>query len=207
MARVRRSRKRPLATPVNRRDFVFNAAKLTAAAAAAGPFFMATKQAAAAELASTSATAGDPIAVSAVSAAKQYSGQKISALYEAGLQALDPKSFSGPLFEKLTGVKTAVVEAPFPTAYTKSIAEHLSKSGAFDVIDAVPGWVPDLADRGVIAPLDEWVSKYKAQVHVRRHPPALPCDAQAQGQDVGVFRRRRHVHPLLPQGHLRGRRS
>ena len=29
----------PLATPLNRRDLVWNAAKLTAAAAAAGPFF------------------------------------------------------------------------------------------------------------------------------------------------------------------------
>ena len=177
----------PFATPVNRRDLVFNAAKLTAAAAAAGPFFMATKQAAAAELASTSATAGDPIAVSAVTAAKQFSGQKISALYEAGLQALDPKSFSGPLFEKLTGVKTAVVEAPFPTAYTKSIAEHLSKSGAFDVIDATPAWVPDLADRGVIAPLDEWVSKYKAQSTFADIHPLYRAMPKHKGKTWGFF--------------------
>ena len=69
----------PFATPVNRRDFVFNAAKLTAAAAAAGPFFMAAKQAAAAELASTSAAAGDPIAVSAVIARPRSSAARRSA--------------------------------------------------------------------------------------------------------------------------------
>ena len=122
-----------------------------------------------------------------MTAAKQYSGQTINALYEAGLQALDPKSFSGPLFEKLTGVKTSVVEAPFPTAYTKSIAEHLSKSGAFDVIDATPAWVPDLADRGVIAPLDEWVTKYKAQSTFADIHPLYRAMPKHNGKTWGFF--------------------
>ena len=30
--------------------------------------------------------------------------------YEAGLQALDPRNFSGPMWEQLTGIKTNVVE-------------------------------------------------------------------------------------------------
>jgi len=59
--------------PVGRKDFLFDGAKLVAAAAAAGPFFMAGEQAAAAIQASTStdATVADPIAKSAVDAAKK----------------------------------------------------------------------------------------------------------------------------------------
>ena len=149
--------------PLDRRDLILNTAKITAAAAAAGPFFMAASQAKAAEKASTSATAGDKIASGAVSAAKKFKGDTLTVTSEAGLQALDPKNFSGPLWEKLTGVKTEVVEAPFSDLYTKAVAEHIAKSGAFDVMDVSPAWIPDFADRGVIMPIDGMVNKYKAQ--------------------------------------------
>jgi len=176
-----------LGSTVDRRGFFLNAAKLTAAAAASGPFFMAAGQAAAAERASTSATAADPIAASAVTAAKAYKGKTVTTLYEAGLQALDPKNFSGPLFEKLTGVKTSVVEAPFPTGYSKSLAEHLAGSGAYDVIDAVPAWIGDLADRGVIAPIDDYVKKYKAQATFNDIHPLYRPLAQHKGKTYGFF--------------------
>ena len=125
-------------TLIDRRGLFLNAGKLAAAAAAAGPFFMASEQAAAAEYASTRAAAGDPIAKGAVDAAKKYKGEELTVLYEAQLQALDPKNFSGPLWEKLTGVKINVVEAPFPQGFTKAVSEHIAKSGAFDVIDSTP---------------------------------------------------------------------
>ena len=65
----------------NRRDFLLNTAKVTAAAAAAGPFYMAAKQAKAAELASLG---GDPIATTAASAAnKNFHGVGINRIAEA----------------------------------------------------------------------------------------------------------------------------
>ena len=82
--------------PTGRKDFMIDAAKLLAAAAAAGPFFMAASQAEAAIEASTSATAGDPIAVSAVNAAKQYAGITLTKTNESGLQALDDRTSPGP---------------------------------------------------------------------------------------------------------------
>jgi multiple sugar transport system substrate-binding protein len=173
--------------PLDRRDLLFNAAKITAAAAAAGPFFMAAAQAKAAEVASTSAKAGDPIAVAAVNAAKKYKGQTITMTYEAGLQPLDPKNFSGPLFEKLTGVKSEVVEAPFADLYTKAIAEHIAKSGAFDVLDVSPAWIPDFADRGVIAPIDSFVSKYKAQSTFADLHPLYRALSKHKGKTWGFF--------------------
>ena len=51
-----------------RKDFLLNSAKLMAAASAAGPFFLAAEQAAAARKASLG---GDPIATTAISAAKK----------------------------------------------------------------------------------------------------------------------------------------
>jgi multiple sugar transport system substrate-binding protein len=174
-------------TPLDRRELLFNAAKITAAAAAAGPFFMSAAQAKAAEVASTSSTAGDPIAVSAISAAKKYSGQTLTLTYEAGLQALEPKNFSGPLFEKLTGVKSQVVEAPFADLYTKAVAEHIAKSGAFDVLDVSPAWIPDFADRGVIAPIDGWVSKYKAKSTFADLHPLYRALSKHKGKTWGFF--------------------
>ena len=48
----------------------------------------------------------------AVDAAKKYAGVTLTIEYQAGLQAQDPINFSGPLWEKLTGIKIKVVEVP-----------------------------------------------------------------------------------------------
>ena len=111
--------------PTGRKDFLFDSAKLLAAAAAAGPFFLAAEQAKAAIEASTG-QAGDPIAMSAVNAAKQYKGVTLTKTNESGLQALDDKNFTGPLWERLTGIKVKVIESPFPQLYSKAIAEHIA---------------------------------------------------------------------------------
>lgn len=174
-------------TRLDRRALFLNAARLTAAAAAAGPFFMAAEQARAAERASTSALAGDPIATTAVNAAKRFSGKTITMTYEAGLQALDPKNFSGPLWEKLTGVKSSVVEAPFAQLYSKAIAENIAKSGAFDVLDVSPAWIPDFANRGVIASIDPFVRKYKAQATFKDLHPLYRALSKHKGKTWGFF--------------------
>jgi multiple sugar transport system substrate-binding protein len=74
--------------------------------------------------------------------------------YEAGLQALEPKNFSGPLWLALTGINFNVVELPHPDQYSKPIAEHIANSGAYDVLDIEPAWIPALANGGVILPID-----------------------------------------------------
>lgn len=173
-------------TPLDRRDLILNTAKITAAAAAAGPFFMAAEQAKAAEAASTSMQA-DKIATSAVNAAKASSGKTLTITAEAGLQALDPKNFSAPLWEKLTGVKSEVVEAPFADLYSKAVAEHIAKSGAFDVLDVSPAWIPDFADRGVIIPIDSLVNKFKAQSTFADLHPLYRALARYKNKTWGFF--------------------
>lgn len=117
------------------------------------------KAQAAAMKASTEGPA-DGSAYRAVQAAKQHSGATLNMTYEAGLQALDPRNFSGPMWEELTGIKSNVVELSHPDQYSKPIAEHIAASGAYDVLDIEPAWTPSLADGGVIAPLDDFIEKY-----------------------------------------------
>src|SRR5205823_2078892 len=116
-----------------RKDFLFNTGKLMAAAAAAGPFYLAAEQAAAATKASLG---GDPIATTAISAAKKnFAGASLTRISETGPQSLEPLNFSGPLWKNLVGGQVNVVQQNFGAIRTKIIAEHIAKSGALHVLD------------------------------------------------------------------------
>ena len=170
-----------------RRDFLVKSG-LAAAAAAAAPTWLKTEQAAAAVEASTGrAAVRDPIASGAVSAAKQFKGITLGRINEAGPQALDDKNFSGPLWEKLTGIKTTVTEAPFAEIRTKVIAEHLAKSGALDTIEMSPAWLPDFADQGVIIPIDSLIAKYKAKSTLADLHPLYRALGRYKGKTWGFF--------------------
>jgi multiple sugar transport system substrate-binding protein len=170
---------------MGRKDFLLNTAKVTAAAAAAGPFFLAADQARAARAASTG---GDPIATTVINAAAtNFKGANLTRISEAGLQALEPKNFSGPLWKQMVGGNVSVVEAPFPQIFTKSVTEHIAKSGALDVIDASPAWIPDFADRGVISPIDDLVAKYKIGATFDDLHPLYRALAKYKGKTWGFF--------------------
>lgn len=96
----------------------------------------------------------------AVEAAKQYSGITLNVFYEAGLQPLDPKNFTGPMWEKLTGIKINVIESPIDQMFTKTMQAHRAGSGAYDVLNVIPNQMPDLALAGALEPLDAMVDKY-----------------------------------------------
>jgi multiple sugar transport system substrate-binding protein len=107
-----------------------------------------------------SAALAESAADRAVEAAKKYSGTTITVLYEAGLQPLDPKNFSGPMWEKLTGIKVNVVEAPIDQIFTKTMQAHKAGTGAYDILNVIPNQMPDLAFSGALEPLDAYVDKY-----------------------------------------------
>jgi multiple sugar transport system substrate-binding protein len=171
-------------TPMGRRDFLFNAAKLTAAAAAAGPFFMAAEQANAAYRASTAASATDPAAIAA-SAAKKFKGVTLNHTYEAGLQALDPKNFSGPLWQKLTGIKLNTIELDHASQFSKVIANHLANSGGYDIVDIEPAWIPSMADNGTILAIDALLKKYDPAGQMLQ-------DLHPQHQNLGTWKGKRY---------------
>lgn len=96
----------------------------------------------------------------AVEAAKQYAGTTLNVTWEAGLQANDPLNFSGPRWEELTGIKVNVVEIPINELFTKTLAEHRAGTGAFDLLNVVPAWIPDLAEAGALEPLDQFIDAH-----------------------------------------------
>ncbi len=96
----------------------------------------------------------------AVDAAKQYAGTEISIVWEAGLQSLDPLNFSGPKWEELTGIKVKVIEVPTAEMFTKILQEHRAGTGAYDALNVIPSWMPDLVKAGALEQLDSYVDKY-----------------------------------------------
>ncbi len=129
----------------------------------------------------------DGSAYRAVQAAKQFSGLTLNMTYEVGLQALDPRNFSGPLWEQLTGIKSNVVELTNPDQYSKPVAEHIATSGAYDILDISPAWTPSLADGGVIAPLDDYIAKYMNTADLDDYHPLYRALPTYKGKIWGFF--------------------
>lgn len=144
-------------------------------------------QAQAAALKASTEGPSDGSAYRATEAAKQYSGITLNMTYEAGLQALDPRNFSGPMWEQLTGIKSNVVELSNPDQYSKAVAEHIAGSGAYDILDISPAWTPSLADGGVIAPLDDYIAKYMNKADLEDYHPLYKALPTYKGKIWGFF--------------------
>ncbi|MEZ5926081.1 MAG: extracellular solute-binding protein [Hyphomicrobiaceae bacterium] len=96
----------------------------------------------------------------AVDEAKKYSGQTITIVWEAGLQSLDPLNFSGPKWKELTGIEVKVIEVSTAEMFTKIMQEYRAGTGAYDALNVIPAWMPDLAQAGALEVLDPYVDKY-----------------------------------------------
>lgn len=144
-------------------------------------------QAQALALAASTEGPKDGSAYRAVEAAKQYSGVTLNMTSEAGLQALDPRNFSGPMWDQLTGIKTNVAELSWPDLYSKAVAEHIAGSGAYDVLDVAPMWTPSLADGGVIQPLDDYIAKYMNVADLEDYHPLYKALPTYKGKIWGFF--------------------
>lgn len=129
----------------------------------------------------------DGSAYRAAQAAKQFAGVTLNMTYEAGLQALDPRNFSGPMWEQVTGIKSNVVELSNPDQYSKAVAEHIAGSGAYDVLDISPAWTPSLADGGVIAPLDDYIAEFMNMADLDDYHPLYKALPTYKGKIWGFF--------------------
>ena len=140
----------------------------------------------------------------AVEEAKQYAGTTLTITWEAGLQALDPLNFSGPLWEELTGIRINVVEIPFDEMFPKTMAEFRAGTGAYDVLNVVPSQMPDLVNAGVLEPLDDYIDKHGFREHLETIAPVYR-DNWMTVNDVtyGLPDRWRRVHPVLSEGPVR----
>src|SRR5580765_7526108 len=105
----------------------------------------------------------------AVDAAKKIcAGKTITIVWEAGLQSLDPLNFSGPKWEQLTGCKVKVVEVSTAEMFTKIMQEYRAGTGAYDALNVIPSWMPDLVQAGALEVLDPYVDKYGFRAELQK---------------------------------------
>ncbi|MFO1039593.1 MAG: sugar ABC transporter substrate-binding protein [Geminicoccaceae bacterium] len=120
-----------------------------------------------------SASAQEDAATRAVEAAKQFSGITLTVTAEAGLQALLQTQYTGPEWEKLTGIKINTVELPFEEIYPKTMLEHQAGTGAYDALLISPPWLADMVLQNAVIPLDDYVKKYGADTEFDDINPAF----------------------------------
>jgi len=123
----------------------------------------------------------------AVEAAKQYAGTEITIVWEAGLQSLDPLNFSGPKWKELTGIDVKVIEVPTAEMFTKILQEHRAGSGAYDALNIIPSWMPDLARAGALEPLDAYVDKYGYREELQTIAPVYRDNQMKVGDTIYAF--------------------
>jgi multiple sugar transport system substrate-binding protein len=123
----------------------------------------------------------------AIELAKKHAGTTLNVTWEAGLQPQDPLLFSGPEFERLTGVKIKIVETPFTELYSKAVADHQAGGGAYDVISYSPAWQGDLADGGVLEPLDALIDANMNKADMQDLHPAYQKFQKWKGKTYGIF--------------------
>ena len=127
--------------------------------------------AAALALGSTIPASAESAAERAVKEAQQYKGSTITIVWEAGLQALDPLNFSGPKWKELTGIDVKVVEVQTAEMFTKIMQDYRSGAGAYDALNVIPAWMPDLAQAGALEVLDPYVDKYGFRDELQKIAP------------------------------------
>ncbi len=123
----------------------------------------------------------------AVEAAKQYAGTEITIVWEAGLQALDPLNFSGPKWKELTGIDVSVIEVPVAEMFTKILQEHRAGTGAYDALNVIPSWMPDLARAGALEPLDDYVDEYGYREELETIAPVYRDNQMKVGDTIYGF--------------------
>ncbi|HTS52186.1 MAG TPA: extracellular solute-binding protein [Burkholderiales bacterium] len=117
-------------------------------------------------------TAAQSAAQRAVDAAKKIcAGKTITIVWEAGLQSLDPLNYSGPKWEAATGCKVKVVEVPTAEMFTKIMQEYRAGTGAYDALNVIPAWMPDLVQAGALEQLDSFVDKYGFRAELQQIAP------------------------------------
>ncbi|MFN0193213.1 MAG: extracellular solute-binding protein [Aestuariivirga sp.] len=126
-------------------------------------------------------------AQTAVDAAKQFSGQTITIVWEAGLQSLDPLNFSGPKWKELTGIEVKVIEVSTAEMFTKIMQEYRGGTGAYDALNVIPAWMPDLANAGALEPLDAYVDKYGFRDELKMIAPTYRDNQMMVGDKIFGF--------------------
>lgn len=123
----------------------------------------------------------------AVQEAQQYSGTTLDVTWESGLQAIDPITFSAPLWEEQTGININVVELDPGAQFSTPVADHIAGGSSFDVLSFNPAVTPDFVSGGVIDPIDDYVDMYMVPEDLEDYHPLYKGLSIYQGQRWGLF--------------------
>lgn len=78
---------------------------------------------------------------------------------------------------KLTGLDIELVVIGYESdIYTKVMNEAVVRTGEYDLFLTFCNWIGDMAESGVIVPLDEWVSKYDPEIDHGPNAYVSPLD-------------------------------
>jgi multiple sugar transport system substrate-binding protein len=120
-------------------------------------------------------------------AKEKYAGETLNIAWPAGLQFNDILYFSGPEWERRTGVKVNAIEvADDLTAFSTILNEHVAGTGAYDVVDFWPNWIPDYALGGVLEPLDDFMQEYMNLEELEDFAPIYKGMTQFNGKYYGI---------------------
>jgi multiple sugar transport system substrate-binding protein len=130
---------------------------------------------------------GGNSADAAVAAAQQYKGTEITIISESALQAEDPKVYSGPLWEELTGIKLTTIEKPFDEIFPTMVQEHVAGTGGIDILQVVPLWMADCVNQGMVEPLQPFIDQYMNKADLDDIHPTYRDLMNYGGQVYGLF--------------------
>lgn len=171
---------------LHRRSFLKKSAGVAAGAALAVTPFTSFKPEAVAAAKKALQDTGNS-ADAAVAAAQQYSGTKLTIISESALQAEDPKVFSGPMWQELTGIEVEVIEKPFDEIFPTMVQEHIAGTGAIDVLQVVPLWMADCVNQGMVEPLQPFIDQYMNKADLDDFHPLYRDLMNYGGQIYGLF--------------------
>jgi len=63
-------------------------------------------------------------------------------------------------FEALTGARVEIIDISWEDLYSKIFLELISHTGIYDIVELAGFWVPDFVVNGLLAPLDEFYSRW-----------------------------------------------
>ncbi|MDP2311293.1 MAG: extracellular solute-binding protein [Pseudomonadota bacterium] len=124
----------------------------------------------------------------AVNAARSFAGSSLTIGSESGAQAQCLLRYSGPLWERLTGIRVNVVEMGLPAQNERRLrAEHEAGMANLDCASVAPAWLAGLVADGALQPLDDHVEHYMLAEDLEDYLPRYRTLGCHDGRRYGLF--------------------
>jgi multiple sugar transport system substrate-binding protein len=93
----------------------------------------------------------------ALAQTRRFEGVTITVFTQPPPYIAKPVLMFAPDWERLTGAKVKLITAPWGELYPKMYSSFALGQALFDIVIAPAAWLPDFAEAGFLAPLDELI--------------------------------------------------